>query len=264
VRTAPSLPAALFLGPLGWTTPLRRALGVVGVVAATVLTQVLGLLLWPALGLANHRGSRPVATAVVASVAIVGLSQPLMALVAPLAGRVPLPCWSGGPLRPKSAVFCLAHRHYVVPELRRELEAIAARVGDAHPNTVVSFLDAGFPLGGPLLPHLSHHDGRKVDLALFGTGGSPVGYFGYAPGPAACPPRTLDLRWDLDALQPWIGLELDEARTATLLREAARAGAIGKLLIEPHLERRLGVRSNKLRFQGCRAARHDDHVHLQL
>ncbi len=67
-----------------------------------------------------------------------------------------------------------------------------------------------------------------------------------------------------DALQPWISLRLDDVRTATMVRQLVRRKTIGKLLLEPHLERRLGVRSNKIRFQGCGAARHDDHVHIQL
>ncbi len=37
-----------------------------------------------------------------------------------------------------------------------------------------------------------------------------------------------------------------------------------KVLLEPHLVRRLGLSSPLLRFQGCRAARHDDHLHLQI
>ena len=45
--------------------------------------------------------------------------------------------------------------------------------------------------------------------------------------------------------------------TVTLVLDA-------KVFIEPHLRRRLGVESSKLRFQGCRAARHDDHIHMQL
>jgi len=36
------------------------------------------------------------------------------------------------------------------------------------------------------------------------------------------------------------------------------------MLLEPPLARRLGVADTRLRFQGCRAARHDDHIHIQF
>ena len=36
------------------------------------------------------------------------------------------------------------------------------------------------------------------------------------------------------------------------------------LLLEPHLKTRLKLEKyDKIRFQGCRAARHDDHIHVQ-
>jgi len=44
----------------------------------------------------------------------------------------------------------------------------------------------------------------------------------------------------------------------------ASADATGKIFIEPHLVKRLKLASNKIRFQGCRAVRHDDHLHVQL
>jgi hypothetical protein len=46
----------------------------------------------------------------------------------------------------------------------------------------------------------------------------------------------------------------------TLLAEPA----VQKILIEPHLKERLRLQSSKVRFQGCHAARHDDHVHVQI
>ncbi|MEM6926674.1 MAG: hypothetical protein AAF602_07090 [Myxococcota bacterium] len=255
------------LGPLARSSPLRRAGGVGLVVVLTLLTQVLGIVLWPALGLANAPTPRPVAKAGGLAMALVVLSWPLVAGLASLGGRVPLPCLTEPTLAPHTLGFCLAHRHYVRPDVRDTLLSVSREVAAAHPGTTVRFLDAGFPFAGlPLLPHLSHHDGRKVDLALFGErGGSPIGYFGYvAPDrDPACPPHWLDLRWDFAWLQPALRLHLDEARTATLVRALTRHPGVRKLLLEPHLARRLGVRSDKIRFQGCRAARHDDHVHVQ-
>ena len=39
---------------------------------------------------------------------------------------------------------------------------------------------------------------------------------------------------------------------------------IEKVFIEPHLKTRLNLTSNKIRFHGCQAVRHDDHIHLQV
>ena len=60
-------------------------------------------------------------------------------------------------------------------------------------------------------------------------------------------------------------LPLDEARTRDAVRWLkSNLPEGGRILIEPHLAERLGVAGGKVRFQGCRAARHDDHIHIQL
>ena len=254
-----------FAGPLAWPTWTGRAIGLAVVGVLTIGTEVGGIFVWPAVGIAAKGGRWPVAVA--ASLLAYLIGSVVVRPVAAHFGRVALPCVGHPHLAPRSMIYCGAHRNYVRPSLAAEIEAIAADYARAHPGERVHYLDAGFPLRGlPLLPHLSHHDGRKLDLALPGDGGSPLGYFGYAPPPAAaaCPPRWIDLRWDFDAIQPLVGLELDADRTATLVRAAVARRAVGKILIEPHIEARLQVASAKIRFQGCHAARHDDHLHLQL
>jgi len=57
----------------------------------------------------------------------------------------------------------------------------------------------------------------------------------------------------------------DEAANAKLLRHIAKHESIGKIFIEPHLKTRLGLGDiDKIRFHGCGAVRHDDHIHIQL
>ena len=262
----------LMLGPVGLETRFRWVWAA-ALVAAAVVTQI-GAITWPVFGVFD--GRRPVLKAVVTSLALYAVVT--VFVVPPVAeafGRVPLPCATEGPLVPRSWVFCAANRNYVVPEMRAAALEIADGVAGRVPNGSVAYLDGGFPFAGPpLLPHLSHGDGRKLDLALVfegdtGVGGSPIGYFGYIqPGSsraAACPERWWDLRWDFDWAQGILVDEaLDEDRTRSLLRAAVAHPAVGKVLLEPHLQRRLGVTSPKLRFQGCHAARHDDHMHIQL
>ena len=269
-------PWVVLAGPLAARTWSGRFAGLFVVLVLTVLTEVLGLFVWPALGIAASGWRHAARWAWIAAGIGAVASWMLVPVAARLGGREALPCFTHDTLGPRTLLTCAAHRHYVRPALGKEVRAIALRVAERHPGSVVRFLDAGFPFRGlPLLPHLSHHDGRKIDLALLYVdaegqpidgGGSPIGYFGYvAPDRApACPARWWDLRWDFEALQPLIAPRLDRARTRTLLTVAAARPGIGKLLLEPHLTRRLGLDSHKVRFQGCRAARHDDHVHLQL
>jgi hypothetical protein len=40
---------------------------------------------------------------------------------------------------------------------------------------------------------------------------------------------------------------------------------VRRVFIEPHLKARLDLaRLSKVRFAGCRAARHDDHIHVDF
>jgi murein endopeptidase len=195
---------------------------------------------------------------------------------APLTGRVALPCWSDGVLEMKSWVFCVTNRNFMDPDLIAALQDSAEDLDAAFPGTVTQVLDANFPFfnGFPLLPHLSHDDGEKVDLAFFyqADGGplgtrtrSPVGYFAFEDGPTQCPMVWRTLRWNLRWLRPlWPGWSLDESRTSYLIRSLTRDDRISKVFVEPHLKDRLRLTSPKIRFQGCRAARHDDHIHVQL
>jgi hypothetical protein len=167
------------------------------------------------------------------------------------------------------------------------LEAMASGVARQYPGLVIAYLDAGFPFldGFPLPPHLSHHDGRRIDLAYFYkdaagtyvplTTPSPLGYWGFeAPAAGEALPcddkiRWLTFRWDMGWFQPFVhkDLSLDEERTAAMLRWLVESGpqhGVDKILLEPHMAKRLRVASPLIRFQGCRAARHDDHIHVDV
>ena len=76
------------------------------------------------------------------------------------------------------------------------------------------------------------------------------------------------MRWDLSWLQPrFAAMSVDGTRTGAMLRfltESDVANRIDKIFLEPHLKDRFGLQSPKVRFAGCRAARHDDHLHVQI
>ncbi|MGR3512673.1 MAG: hypothetical protein ACU0GG_07895 [Paracoccaceae bacterium] len=196
--------------------------------------------------------------------------------VAPAFGRVALSCQADGPLQVQSWMYCALNRTYMDPALRDVLNDTAEAMDQRFPGTETLVLDASFPFfdGFPLLPHLSHDDGAKVDLAFYyrdesgylpGATRSPVGYFAFEEGPTPCAPNWPSLRWDLARLQSlWKPFALERERMRAVLQILTRDPRVGKIFVEPHLRDALGVSHPKLRFQGCRAARHDDHIHFQL
>ncbi len=266
---------------------LRWLLTIAVVVLLTLLTQIGGLVWLVALGIVR-RSRAGFLVFLALFLGLYAAGSTLSYAVAPVFGRVPLPCFDDGTsrLRMQSPFFCALNRQYVVPELREAAVALSLHMDRAFPGTTTLALDANFPFfnGFPLFPHLSHADGRKLDVAFFyqDAGGryldkttrSPIGYFAFEePRPGSvlpCDDRNdlLTLRWDLAFLQSlWRPLPLEEARTREALRWLAGEGSgfgIEKIFVEPHLAQRLGVAAESIRFQGCRAARHDDHIHMQV
>ena len=139
--------------------------------------------------------------------------------------------------------------------------------------------------GFPLLPHLSHNDGKKVDLAFYyyddKTGEilestpSPIGYGAYAEPQNGEKDQPQICRnsgyWFYNllyfkALQPKFNkYTLDEKRTELLAKELVRHDIVEKVFIEPHLATRMNLyKYNKVRYHGCHAVRHDDHIHVQV
>jgi hypothetical protein len=216
-----------------------------------------------------------------------GISVLVVPPLAALGGRVPLPC-RPEPDRPfgaGSVIYCVLNRHYVAPEIVLLLTELSREIDRMYPGTTTLFLDGNFPFvnGFPLLPHLSHSDGRKLDIALYyadpngvyllAAMRSPLGYFAFEqPNAGESSPCSrepwLSLRWNLVALQSeFPNRPLEPQRTGASLRWLVGDGLsfkVERIFIEPHLAARLGVTSPVVGFQGCRAARHDDHIHVQI
>lgn len=181
---------------------------------------------------------------------------------------------------------CILNRHYVRPELKGMLENTAAKMNESYPGNVIAYLDAGFPFinGFPLIPHLSHDDGKKVDIAFFYKDAqtkvplnkkapSFIGYGvfeGPRPGesnyPAQCAEKGY---WQYSLMERIVPqgkkdkMILDEERTKVLVRLLAKNASVAKIFIEPHLKERLHLQNPKIRYHGCQAVRHDDHLHVQ-
>lgn len=206
-----------------------------------------------------------------------GAAAPGAAAVGPnRAGLVTLPC-DGAHLKAYSDVYCRLGRNYVTPGALAVMLDIADRYAAIHPGGVIYYLDASGADGHrPFFPHLSHGDGREVDVTLFyrNMAGAALPK---APGPSGYgdfePPRPGDKvmcahqfapsrQPDPAPDRPW---RLDEARTRDLVKLAIADKRVKRVFLEPHLKVRLGLADeNKIRFQGCQAARHDDHLHIDM
>lgn len=200
-------------------------------------------------------------------------------------GRVPLPLRAdaASPLQPQHWLTVACNRHYVLPELREEAIRVARGFAERHDGAALTYLDANFPFwdGFPLLPHLSHHDGRKLDFAFAyqseaGLTTRAPAFLGY--GRCASPrPHERDQAAICHAAgyaqysflrplaRPFLTRRytLDEAATTDMVNAFAQRPRIEKLFLEPHLKTRWRLQDPKIRFHGCRAVRHDDHLHVQ-
>lgn len=85
-------------------------------------------------------------------------------------GREQLPIFSKE-LKPRNWCYPLLFCNYVTYQLKTELENSAHTLFISH-KTSITCLDANFPFfdGFPLLPHLSHDDGKKVDISFIYLG----------------------------------------------------------------------------------------------
>ena len=183
-----------------------------------------------------------------------------------------------------SFFYKIANRNYVRPELNTVISKIGKSIDQKHPKLKLTILDANFPFINkfPLLPHLSHNDGRKLDISLMykdskgeltnqkpSTSG--YGVFEFPKPNEINQPEKCKSNgsWQYDypkylTLGTNSNLEFSEIATKDLVRSILDNNEIKKVFIEPHLKQRLKLDNDKIRFHGCRAVRHDDHIHLQI
>ena len=188
-------------------------------------------------------------------------------------------------LKPLNYLTVLLNRNYVTPKLNQTISNISIEFTKKHPGSILAYLDASFPFDiTPLLPHLSHTDGKKLDLAFFYTDSnlnplnkkSPswLGY-GVSEDPLENEVNTTKTcrnegYWQYDLINritPQYKKSkylFDLERSKSILTVIIANKNVSKVFIEPHLKDRMGINSSKARFQGCHSVRHDDHIHLQI
>ena len=179
----------------------------------------------------------------------------------------------------------LLNRNYVQPELNKVLQKVSISLNNKHQGIKLIYLDANFPFIDkfPLLPHLSHNDGKKLDLSLIyqnkkgfltNKKQSISGYGVYvAPMNKEKSQATKCKKkghWQYDFPKyitfGRINKDLLFSKEATkyLINELVNHASIQKVFIEPHLINRMKLNQTKIRFHGCQAVRHDDHIHIQI
>ena len=203
--------------------------------------------------------------------------------VAPLFGRVKIE--NNKNLEAHNFITKLFNRNYVTPKLQEVLTAVSLKIKIESPTLKVVYLDANFPVfdGFPLLPHLSHNDGKNIDISFIyqtkkgiisNLKPSNSGY-GIFVTPLnneihqtnICKKKGF---WQYDYTKyATLGsfnstLKISEKATKNLIIHILKEDAISKIFIEPHLKNRFNIRNSKIRFHGCGAVRHDDHIHFQV
>ncbi len=205
----------------------------------------------------------------------------IVPLIAPIFGRERVK--HSNRIKPTNYMTVLLNRNYVRPKLNEVLSQTEKELSQT--NIIIHYLDANFPFINtfPLLPHLSHNDGKKIDISLIyetkngeltGKQKSISGY-GIFEDPKSNEHNQIDtclksgyFQYDYPKYVTFgtINKEIvfSEKGTKALINSILKNRDIGKLFIEPHLKQRMNLTDNRIRYHGCRAVRHDDHIHVQL
>lgn len=203
-------------------------------------------------------------------------------IVPPLAkqfGREQLPILNDN-LKPRNLFYPLLFRNYVTPKLKNVLvRSSEALIKD---NIKITYLDANFPFynGFPLLPHRSHNDGKKIDICFSyktkngqTTDKKPAlsGYGIYAQEENYSATNCIEKGYWQYNFSKYLtfgkinNIDFDATSTKKSIKTFLAQPETQKIFIEPYLKNKLGLSGySKIRFHGCKAVRHDDHIHLQI
>lgn len=248
----------------------------------TALTQIGGLVYLLSISLNRKLKITAFVFRTILFLALYGITTfGIVPTVAPLFGREKIKHTKV--IKPTNYMTVILNRNYVVPEINSVLNKAENELSGS--GIHLNYLDGNFPfiVGFPLLPHLSHNDGRKLDLSLvYETSEGKISAkqksrsgYGVFEEPKKgefnqikkCKINGYD-QYDYAKHLTFgkINKELvfSPNGTKTLLRSLLRQPQIEKLFIEPHLKARLNIRHEKVRYHGCRAVRHDDHIHFQV
>jgi len=201
--------------------------------------------------------------------------------IAPIFGREKIK--HTNKIKPTNYMTVFLNRNYVKSDLNKLLQNTENQLH----NTAIEirYLDASFPFIDrfPLLPHLSHQDGKKIDISLIyetkegeiTNKQKSISGYGVFAKPKLSEHNQINtclkkgyFFYDYPKYMTFgeinKNLIFSEKGTKKLLKRLLKNNELGKMFIEPHLKQRLRLTNNKVRYHGCRAVRHDDHIHVQL
>ncbi len=253
-------------------------------VLLTVVTQIGGIIYLISLILIKNSANKKRPKQIVIFVGLYLVSTFLIVpKIAPIFGRERITETEF--LKAHSFFYKIANRNYVKPELNKIIGQIATEFEQQNSGIKMVYLDANFPFINkfPLLPHLSHNDGKKIDVSLIYQNSKghltnlkpSISGYGVFEGPnekefdqtSVCKEKGY---WQYDFPKYLTlgtihkNIKFSEKGTRELIKLILKQKNIGKLFIEPHLKNRLNLNNVKIRFHGCQAVRHDDHIHFQL
>ncbi len=205
----------------------------------------------------------------------------IVPLIAPIFGREKVK--HTDLIKPTNYMTVFLNRNYVRPKLNELLLQTEKELNES--GIEIHYLDANFPFINkfPLLPHLSHNDGKKIDISLiYETQKGAITHkqksisgYGVFEDPKSNEYNQIDkclkdgyFQYDYPKYVTFGEINkvlvFSEKGTKTLIKSILKNRKLGKLFIEPHLKTRMNLVDDKIRYHGCRAVRHDDHIHIQL
>lgn len=186
-------------------------------------------------------------------------------------------------VKPTFILTNILNRNYVSPELNSVLKKTEAKLKGT--GIQIKYLDANFPFINefPLLPHLSHDDGRKLDVRLIylddegaiSNKKKSVSGYGVFEGPRKGEidqPRicfnSKYYQYDYPKYLTLGSINKELAysnrHTRILIQAFLSNREVSAVFVEPHLRARLNINDGRMGYHGCYAVRHDDHVHIQI
>ncbi len=253
-------------------------------VVLTVLTQIGGIILTLTLLLSKRiKYKIPFKTLLVFIILYTTSTFLFVPKIASISGREQVV--QTAYIKPVNYVSVILNRNYVIPEVNKLLIRVGNELKSQNSFVQIRYLDACFPFinGFPLLPHLSHNDGKKIDLSLVyenqdGTivnKSKSISGYGVFENPLKSEINQTNrcfkqgyLQYDFPKYLTLgkinANLKFSEKGTKELLSALLKQKIIGKIFIEPHLKSRMGIKDSRVRFQGCRSVRHDDHIHIHI
>lgn len=182
-----------------------------------------------------------------------------------------------------SFFYRIANRNYVNAVFHETIQSIAQDFQKQYPGIKMVYTDANFPFidGFPLLPHRYHLDGKKIDFDFVYQEGAQLSNlkptfsgYGFFEAPLDGERNQINFCLETGYLQyeftkhVTLGIvnpDLTFAQQANkyLIELMASNKAVETIFVEPHLQERLEIESDKIIYHGCGTVRHDDHIHLE-